>query len=78
MALAKAADAYVGSFDVLGCSALLSGRPTVLLGGDSGAQPDQISLGHNALWFPGPAPPAALTEAVRQFLCHYFVPGAHP
>jgi len=78
MALARAADAYVGTFDVLGCSVLLSGRPTVLLGGDSGAQPDRISLGHNALCFPGPAPPAALTEAVLQFLRHHFVPGAHP
>jgi hypothetical protein len=78
MALAKAADAYVGSFDVPGCSALLSGRPTVLLGGDAGAEGDRISLGHNALWFPGPAPPPALTEAVLQFLRHHFVPGAHP
>lgn len=68
MALVQAADAYVGSFDLLGCAALISGRPAVLLGGGTGGGPDCIRRGDIAVWFPDPATTPALTEAVRQFL----------
>ena len=68
MALVQAADAYVGSFGELGCAALVSGRPAVLLGGGTGEQPDRISRGEISLWFPDQAATPELTEAVLQFL----------
>jgi hypothetical protein len=68
MALVQVADAYVGSFDELGCAALVSKRPTVLLGGGTGERPDRINRGDVAVWFPGPVEPMTLAEAVRQFL----------
>jgi hypothetical protein len=68
MALVQAADAYVGSFNVLGCTALLARRLTILLGGSSGSQPGHIRRGDVALWFPDPLEPRALTMEVLQFL----------
>ncbi len=68
IALVQAADAYVGSFDELGCAALVSGRPAVLFGGGTGEHPDHISRDEISLWFPDPAPTPELTEAVLQFL----------
>ena len=68
MALVQAADAYVGSFGELGCAALVSGRPAVLLGGGTGEQPDRTSRGEISLWFPDTAATPELTEAVLQFL----------
>jgi hypothetical protein len=75
MALVQAADAYVGCFDELGCTALISGRPVILLGGDAGEQPDRISCGEISLWFPDPAATPKLTEVVLQFLSHQLGPG---
>jgi hypothetical protein len=75
MALVQAADAYVGSFDELGCAALVSGRPAVLLGGGTGEQPDRIRRGDVAVWFQDPATTRELTEAVRQFLSRRLMPG---
>ena len=68
MALVQVADAYVGSFDELGCAALVSKRPAVLLGGGTGEQPDRIGRGDIAVWFPNPVEPTTLTKAVLQFL----------
>jgi len=68
MALVQAADAYVGSFDELGCAALMARRPTVLLGGGNGAQPDRISRGDRAVWFPDPTEPGTLANPALQFL----------
>ena len=68
LALAQATDAYVGSFDELGCAALVSGVPAVLLGGGTSEHPDRISHGDNAVWFPGPVEPTAAASAVLQFL----------
>jgi hypothetical protein len=75
MALVQAADAYVGSFDEVGCAALVSGRPTVLLGGGNGEQPERISRGDMAVWFPRPLDQTALAKAVLQFLSSQLVPG---
>lgn len=75
MALVQAADAYVGSFDELGCTALICKRPAILLGGGAGEQPDRISRGEIAVWFPASVEPAALRNAVLQFLSHHFAPG---
>lgn len=74
MALVQAADAYVGSFDELGCAALVSKRPAVLLGGGTGEQPDRISRGDAAVWFPGPVEPTTLAKAVLQFLSRQIGP----
>jgi hypothetical protein len=74
MALVQAADAYVGSFDELGCAALVAGRPVVLLGGGNSEQPDRIRRGEISLWFPDPAPTPRLTEAVLLFLSHQLGP----
>jgi hypothetical protein len=74
MALVKAADAYVGSFDELGCTALVSGRPAVLLGGGTGEQPDRISRGDIAVWFPDPVEPTTLAKLVLQFLSRQIGP----
>jgi len=74
MALAQAADAYVGNFDEVGCAALVSGRPTVLLGGGTGEQPDQVNRGDSAVWFPGPVESTALAKAVLQFLSRQLGP----
>ncbi len=68
MALVQAADAYIGSFDELGCAALMSNRLAVLLGGGTGEQPDRISRGNVAVWFPGPVEQTSLAGAVLQFL----------
>jgi hypothetical protein len=74
MALVHAADAYVGSFDELGCAALVSGRPAVLLGSGTGEQPDRISRGDRAVWFPGPVEPTTVARAVLQFLSRQIGP----
>jgi hypothetical protein len=74
MALVQAADAYVGSFDELGCAALVSKRPAVLLGGGTGEPPDHISRGDVAVWFPGPVEPTTLAKAVLQFLSRQIAP----
>jgi hypothetical protein len=74
MALVQAADAYVGSFNELGCAALVSGRPAVLLGGGTGEQPDRISRGDLAVWFPDPVEPTTLAKAVLQFLSRQLGP----
>jgi hypothetical protein len=74
MALVKAADVYVGSFDELGCASLVSGRPAVLLGGGTGEQPDRISRGDTAVWFPDPVEPTTLAKAVLQFLSRQIGP----
>ena len=75
MALAQAADAYVGSFDELGCAALSSGRLVILLGGGTaGTQPDRISSGDTTVWFPVPAEPTTLATAVVQILSRKLAP----
>ena len=71
MAIVQAADAYVGSFDELGCAAQMSSRPAVLLGGAGGDQPDRISRSEVALWFPGATDPLAMAEAALQFLSRH-------
>jgi hypothetical protein len=68
MALVQAADAYVGAFDELGCTAVISRRPAILLGGGSGVQPDRVSRDGIAVWLPGQPDPTALTKMVLQFL----------
>jgi len=68
MAIVVAADAYIGSFDELGCAALISGRRTVMLGGGASNRHDRIGRGDGAVWFPRPLEPAALTIEVLQFL----------
>lgn len=68
MALVQAADAYVGTFDELGCTAVISRRPAILLGGGVGMQPDRISSGDVAVWFPVVAEPTTLAETVVQVL----------
>ncbi len=74
MALVQVADVYVGSFDELGCAALVSGRPAVLLGGGTGEQSDGIRRGDIAVWFPGPVEPTTLAKAVLQFLSRQIAP----
>jgi hypothetical protein len=74
MALVKTADAYVGTFDALGCAALVSKRPTILLGGEIGEQPDLIGCGDKVVWFHGSAEPATLVQPVIQFLSNQFGP----
>lgn len=71
LALVQVADAYVGSFDELGCAALVSERPTVLLGGGNGEHPDPISRDDGAVWFPGPVEPTTLAEAVLRLLSRH-------
>lgn len=68
MALVKSADAYVGSFDELGCAALVSKQPTILLGGGTGGPLDRISHGDKAIWFPDPAEQTMAAKMVLQFL----------
>jgi len=74
MALVQAADAYVGSFDELGCAALVSGRLAVLLGGGTGEQPNCIRRDDIAVWFPGPVEPTTLAAVVLQFLSRHIGP----
>jgi hypothetical protein len=74
MALVQVADAYVGSFDELGCAALAAKRPAVLLGGGTGEQPDRISRGDVAVWFPGPVEATTLAKVVLQFLSRQIGP----
>lgn len=68
MALASAADAYVGSFDELGCTAVISRRPAILLGSGSGVQLDPVSRDYVAVWLPFQTEPSVLTKMVLQFL----------
>ena len=68
MALAQTADAYVGAFDELGCTAVISRRPAILLGGGSGVQLDPVSRGDIAMWLPGKPEPAEVIKIVLQFL----------
>ncbi|HKQ26534.1 MAG TPA: hypothetical protein VJT81_18965 [Burkholderiales bacterium] len=74
MALAGAADAYVGSFDELGCTAVISRRPAILFGGGVGTPPGRISSDDNTVWFPVPAEPTTLAEEVLQILSRNFAP----
>jgi len=74
MALVQTADAYLGTFDELGCAALISKRPAVLLGGGTGEQPDRIRRGDIAVWFPGPVEPTTLAKAVLQLWSHQIGP----
>jgi len=75
MALVQAADAYVGSFDELGCTAVMSARPAVLLGGGTGSPPAHVRCDGNIVWFPGASEPALAVIAVLEFLCRHFAPG---
>ena len=68
MALVQAVDAYVGSFDELGCAAVMSARKAVLFGGGIGGEPERIDRGDAAVWYPSPEDPMALAEAVVQRL----------
>jgi hypothetical protein len=77
MALVQVADVYVGTFDELGCAALVSKRAAVLLGGGTGEQSDRISRGEVAVWFPGPVEPTTLAEAVLQFLSRQIGPAGN-
>lgn len=77
MALAQAVDAYVGSFDELGCAAVMSARTAVLFGGGISGEPERISRGEISLWFPDSAATPKLTESVLQFLSRRLVPGAN-
>jgi hypothetical protein len=72
MALAQAADAYVGRFDEAGCAALFAGRPTVLIGGGDAADTDPLSRGDIALWLPDPSSPA-IKATVLEFLRRHMV-----
>lgn len=71
MALIQAADAYLGSFDELGCIALVSGRPAILLGDGTGSHPERVSRDEAAVWFPGATEPSALAKAALQFLSRH-------
>jgi hypothetical protein len=75
MALVEAADAYVGSFDELGCTAVMSARPAVLLGGGTGTPPAHVRCDGNIVWFPGASEPALAAIAVLEFLSRHFAPG---
>jgi hypothetical protein len=75
MALVQAADAYVGSFDELGCAAVMSARPAVLLGGGAGAPPAHVVLDGTIAWFPCASEPVVSATAVHEFLSRHFVPG---
>ena len=77
MALVQAADAYVGHFDELGCTALVSKRPAVLLGSGTGEQPDRIRRSEISLWFPDPAATPELTEEVLKFLFRQLEPASN-
>jgi len=68
MALAQTADAYVGAFDELGCTAIVSGRPAVLFAGVSGEHLHPIRQDEATMWVCGPMEPTALSQAVVQFL----------
>jgi len=74
MALVEAADAYVGSFDELGCTAVMSARPAVLLGGGTGTPPAHVRCDGNIVWFPGASEPALAAIAVLEFLSRHFAP----
>ena len=75
MALIQGADAYIGSFDELGCTALLSRRPAILLGGDADQRTDSLQRGEEAIWFPGQPDPVALRPAILQFLTRHLPAG---
>jgi hypothetical protein len=72
MALVQTADAYVGSFDELGCTAVISKRPAILIGDGSSVQLDPVSRGDVAVWLPGELEPTALLNIVLQFLSDRF------
>jgi hypothetical protein len=60
LAIAQAADAYIGSFDELGGAAIIGGRPGALVGAGPDENDDAHALsilGHGArlVWFPTPA-----------------------
>jgi hypothetical protein len=71
MAFVQAADVYIGSFDELGCTALVSRRPAILLGGVADALPHPLRRGDATMWFPGQPEPEALTQMVLQFLSEH-------
>jgi hypothetical protein len=71
MALASAADAYVGSFDETGCAAVITGRPAFLLGGSNGSRPELVGRGDAAVWLPGPVQPTEATNAALQLLSRH-------
>jgi len=75
MAVVQSADAYVGSFDELGCAVLVSKRPAVLFGGGTGEQPERVNGSERAMWFPGSVEPTTVAKTVLQFLSRQLVPG---
>lgn len=74
MAVVQSADAYVGSFDELGCAALVARHPAVLFGCGTGRLPDRISRGDKVIWFPDPVEQTMAAKMVLQFLSSQLEP----
>jgi hypothetical protein len=70
MAVVCAADAYVGSFDELGCAAQMWHRPAVLLHGAAGERRGEAA-GDATLWLPESTEPAMLMQELLQFLSRW-------
>lgn len=68
MALVQAADAYAGTFDELGCTAVIAGRPAILLDGGSGVRLDAANRSDGAVWLPSGMDQPELTRRILQFL----------
>jgi hypothetical protein len=72
MALVRAADAYVGSFDELGCTALISGRPAMVVDGSAAGRRDRLGRGGVVAWFLDPLEPEeALMQELLKFLSRW-------
>jgi hypothetical protein len=69
LAFLQAADGYVGRFDELGSTAIMGGRPAVLVGGGDSASETSRVLGpaSRTMWFPG-SPGPEVAEEIAEFL----------
>src|SRR5258706_8500942 len=67
MALVGRADAYIGAFDELGCTAVISGRPAVLIGGDATTSPEPRTFADRVIWLTGPHDAPAAPKKALQF-----------
>ena len=70
MAVVRAADAYVGSFDELGCAALFSSIPAILLHGAAGERRGQL-VRDELEWLPESIEPAMLMQQLLRFLSRW-------
>ena len=71
MALVGTADAYIGAFDELGCTAVISGRPAVLIGGDATTSPERRTFADRVIWLAGPHDAPAVQKEALQFLAAF-------